>query len=200
MSLTDFNLSDTLILSEHELHNILDNYTHTYFITLLLSFWNYWGEYYLFKHNCLNNEYNCVRIWKANTWTSWWTSRMPSYNSEEDTLAVDFYYETYSNAIKIEYISEGSYDEDSKTQWEKEAKNIHKIEKLIKYVENHAREKGINKIILDLHGNVQRYNLTFFKLGFKIGNKCKDNPYWVETYKMIDENLPDMFAVKSVYE
>jgi hypothetical protein len=57
---------------------------------------------------------------------------------------------------------------------------------LIKFVENWGIKKNINKIIIDIHSNLERYNEEFKDLGFNITeNKCLLNPYWFIAEKQL---------------
>ena len=57
---------------------------------------------------------------------------------------------------------------------------------LIKFIENWALKKNINKIIMDIHSNLERYNEEFKDLGFIITeNKCLLNHYWVVIEKQL---------------
>ena len=57
---------------------------------------------------------------------------------------------------------------------------------LIKFVENWGIKKNINKIIIDIHSNLERYDEEFKDLGFNITeNKCLLNPYWFIAEKQL---------------
>ena len=58
---------------------------------------------------------------------------------------------------------------------------------LLKFIENWAIKEKINKIIIDIHSNLERYNYELIDLGFipNFNNKCKLNPYWIEAEKRL---------------
>jgi len=61
------------------------------------------------------------------------------------------------------------------------------LKALIKFIENWAIKEKINKIIIDVHSNLERYNSEFKDLGFILANKVSLlNPHWVEAVKYID--------------
>lgn len=61
------------------------------------------------------------------------------------------------------------------------------LKALIKFIENWAIKEKINKIIIDVHSNLERYNSEFKDLGFILTNKLSlINPHWVEAVKYID--------------
>ena len=59
-------------------------------------------------------------------------------------------------------------------------------ESLINFIENWAIKENINKIIIDIHSNLHRYNYELKDLGFIPTNRCcLLNPFWIEAEKII---------------
>ena len=53
------------------------------------------------------------------------------------------------------------------------------------FIKKTAIEKNVNKIVIDIHSNLERYNYELKKEGF-IPNydiKCYDNPFWIQAEK-----------------
>ena len=97
-----------------------------------------------------------------------------------------------NNILKIDYLSVNndfydtkqlSYDNDLKIILAKEETTL--LNKyLIKYIENISKSKNITKIIIDVHNNMERFNLELKDLGFILtDNRCEDNPYWFKAEK-----------------
>jgi hypothetical protein len=56
----------------------------------------------------------------------------------------------------------------------------------INYIENEAIKNGIDKIIIDIHRNMERYNYELKDIGFVITDRrCIHNLFWYEAEKMI---------------
>ena len=48
---------------------------------------------------------------------------------------------------------------------------------------------NINKITIDIHSNLNRYNYELKNEGFVITNKrCYSNPFWIEAEKNVYKN------------
>jgi len=78
------------------------------------------------------------------------------------------------DCTKIEFIWTGnnrdSFEEDKEM-----------LDSLISYAKLQGKSNGSQKIKIDVHGNLRRYNSYIEQYGFKLtGKKCDDNPYWVE--------------------
>ena len=57
---------------------------------------------------------------------------------------------------------------------------------MIKYIENVAKSNNINKITIDIHSNLERYNCELKDEGFIVtNNRCYDNPFWFIAEKII---------------
>jgi len=57
---------------------------------------------------------------------------------------------------------------------------------LITFLENYAIKNKINKIIIDIHSNLERFNYELKELGFIPTNRrCLLNPFWIEAEKII---------------
>jgi hypothetical protein len=57
---------------------------------------------------------------------------------------------------------------------------------LIIFIENYAIKNKINKIIIDIHSNLERFNYDLKDLGFNpTERRCLLNPFWIEAEKII---------------
>jgi hypothetical protein len=57
---------------------------------------------------------------------------------------------------------------------------------IIKFIENFAIKENINKIIIDVHNNLERYNYELKDLGFILNYNINNiNPYWIQAEKII---------------
>jgi hypothetical protein len=68
----------------------------------------------------------------------------------------------------------------------KENQTKYVIESLMKFVENIANKEKINKIIIDIYSNLERYEYELKELGFII--KHRVNSYWIQAEKIILKN------------
>ena len=160
-----FAWRNTILLPLHQVNNYLSGSSFTKFIKDIKPFWNNCGERYILKHDSVDGLY-IVRMWKSNIYTSLWSNSMTSTN-----MVAGMNYRFDNDRVKLEYFN----TPDSKI-----------TQSLIKYVENHAKEHNVNKLVLDVHNNLNRYNDEYKKYNFVLnGNRCRDNYYWVETEKII---------------
>jgi hypothetical protein len=60
------------------------------------------------------------------------------------------------------------------------------LKSLINFIENFAKKNNINKIVIDIHNNLERFNYELKNLGFIITEKISlINPFWLEAEKII---------------
>jgi hypothetical protein len=139
---------------------------------------------------CINNiickidnkdmDYNSIKAWKYNYISD-------IYN--ENNIIFHLEYKLTDNSIKINYLMIDndyysnkfnkhnilSYDEYMTLKYA-----------CINYIENEAIKNGIDKIIIDIHRNMERYNYELKDIGFVITDRrCIHNLFWYEAEKMI---------------
>jgi hypothetical protein len=135
-----------------------------------------------------NKVYHNLKCWKSNCLFSMY---LENDNKDNQIFSLDFLIDKYDNYIKIENIIvnndfyENKYKEyftHKKVLKPDETKLIYKT--LIKFVENYAIKERCNRIIIDIHNNLERYNEELKEFGFKPTNKtCLLNPFWIEAEK-----------------
>ena len=106
-----------------------------------------------------------------------------------DNLIACLDYTINNDHIKIEYLS---ISDDFDINYRKniilnDNDAIELKNSLILYIENIAKINNLNKIIIDVHNNLKYYNKYFKDNNFIITDKrCNDNPFWIETEKIIN--------------
>ena len=156
---------------------------------------------YIVKHNSYNTlfhnsiEYHNVKCWKSNCIFNYYIN--DSNNNEIFKLDFNINKNDVNNPfIKIDYlgINNDYYDKKYKSSYpnlydennitDEETKLIKKS--LIKYIENLALKENINKIIIDIHSNLERYNYELKEEGFiPTNNESYLNPFWIEAEKIL---------------
>ena len=53
------------------------------------------------------------------------------------------------------------------------------------YLINFGKKNNYKNIIIDVHENMKRYDYELKEEGFKIENKCSNNPFYYEAIKTI---------------
>jgi len=169
-----FNSLDTAVFKNlGAVTNYLGKNSHNTFVKDLKLVWPNVGENILLKHCTYPNqeynpgqEYHVIRMWKTNMFTSLLTKDMEFAN-----YIGGLDYRVNKDRFKLEYISTDIEEVRSS---------------LINYAENNAREHNIDKLILDAHNNLKRYNEFYKKYDFFPNSKiCTDNPFWIEVEKKI---------------
>lgn len=137
-------------------------------------------DYYNAKYLNSNVLYHNIKCWKSNC---------IFYNYIEDDNEYNLIYLMDFNInrnnindcfIKIDYL----FVDDNYLLKTEENKIV--IKSLIKFIENWAIKEKINKIIIDVHNNLERYNNEFKELGFVITyRQSLLNPYWFIAEKFI---------------
>ena len=83
------------------------------------------------------------------------------------------------------YYNKYDYDENKLKLTDEETKEVKKfVFDLIKKI---AIEKNVNKIVIDIHSNLERYNYELKNEGFITNHniKCYTNPYWIRAEKSL---------------
>jgi len=121
-----------------------------------------------------NNKYNFIRIIEDNEIIA-----CLDFIIKKDNITIEYL------SIENEDFHKDYYNELSGKKVNNEIKE--KIKKiLLEYVYKIAKKNNINLILLDVHSNLKKYNREYKKEGFILSNnRCLDNHYWIESYKII---------------
>ena len=138
-------------------------------------------------------EYHNIKCWKSNCILNY---HIEDEDDNNRIFKLDFTInndDTNNRFIKIDYLDINNdfynrkynyYYKSNSLLTNDEVKMVRMS--LIKFVENWGIKKNINKIIIDIHSNLERYNEEFKDLGFNITeNKCLLNPYWFIAEKQL---------------
>jgi hypothetical protein len=156
---------------------------------------------FIVKHNNYNIkfrnniEYHNIKCWKSNCIFQYY---IQNSNDANIIYSLDFNInkdDKENTFIKIdnlytnnEYYDIKYYDYYEKPIYKLLTNQENKLirESLINFIENWAIKENINKIIIDIHSNLERYNYELKDLGFIPTNRCcLLNPYWIEAEKII---------------
>jgi len=126
----------------------------------------------------IRNETHIIQIWKTKSFFDWWYD---PYYSRNFIACMD--YTMHDTFIKINHI--GIKDNDSRNMYS-DSLDEYDAEELIKNMVDFVKIVGTKenklKITLDVHENLRLFLKYYYYIGFKTTtNKCKDNPFWIET-------------------
>jgi hypothetical protein len=117
------------------------------------------------------DKYNCIKAYKYNN------------------IILQADYSMNDNDIKIEYLN---INNDYYSNKFNELKILTNDEcfllknAIFNYIEHDAYKNSKNKIIIDIHSNLERYNNELKDLGFiNTNRKCLDNSFWYEAEKIL---------------
>jgi len=124
------------------------------------------------------NKTHIIQIWKTKSLFDWWFD--PYYSSN---FIACINYTVYDTFIKINHIGINDYDPQ---HIYKNSLDEYDSEDLIQNLVNFVKIVGIKenklKITMDVHENLRLFFRYYNDIGFKTTtNKCKDNPFWIET-------------------
>jgi len=139
---------------------------------------------------CLNNivckidnkdmDYNSIKAWKYNYISD-------IYN--DNNIIFQLEYEITDNSIKINYLMiDNDYYCNKFNKHHILSNDEYMILKYacINYIENEAVKNGIDKIVIDIHRNMERYNYELKDIGFVITDRrCIHNLFWYEAEKIL---------------
>jgi hypothetical protein len=118
----------------------------------------------------IRNGTNIIQIWKTKSLFDYWYD---DYSISNFIACID--YNINDTYIKINHLGMNDTYLDEYIS-EDLVKNIVNFIKIVANKENKL------KIILDVHENLKMYLKYYYYIGFKPNNnKCKNNPYWIET-------------------
>ena len=173
--------STRILTSFPHLNNL--NYLNKYVIRQI-KFDNYKYNYLCWKSRCLYNIY------------------FDEYSYNRKIFALDF--SITKDMLKIKHLSINNdfYDKKSITNnynqydYDKNKIKLSDEESLevkffvFDFIKKTAIEKNVNKVVIDIHSNLERYNYELKKEGF-IPNydiKCYDNPFWIQAELKLFKN------------
>jgi len=142
-----------------------------------------------------NNKYNFL-CWKSK---SLYNIYLDEYSYLNKIFVLDF--NINKDILKIKYLSINNdyndntlynyyYNKHMKTNMLTNDEMLKVKRFIFDYIFGYAINKDINKVIIDIHSNLERYNYELKNEGFIpiINNKCKENPFWIEAEKNIYKN------------
>ena len=148
---------------------------------------NYADKYLLRK--TINNNYINIHSWKSKCL---YTMYFDDYSNDNKIFTLDL--KINKDIIKIKHLSiNNDYYEKTLNDYQKYLNKLNDEEtQLIKtfifdYIMSYSKENNINKIVIDIHSNLERYNHELKDEGFipNYENKCYSNPYWIKAEKFI---------------
>jgi len=169
------------------------------------NYLNSFSNKYITSFNVIKQDNDVIYSLKAWKSKCFYNHIMENYDYNKNyIMCCDFMINKKKDNIKIDYlaINNDYYDKEHNIKNNK-AVNINLSEtdelilrkNIINYIENIAREEKINKIIIDIHNNLYRFNAELKNEGFvNTYRYCADNPFWFEAEKNIhyDNRLDDI--------
>ena len=147
-----------------------------------LSLFPIYSNKYILEHEIFNNYHN-LKCWKSPCLFDCYL------NCElENNIIFLLDININKNFIRINHLFVNNDYYDKNTSYNKllnDEENKLILKNLIKFIENIAIKKNINKIIIDIHTNLNRYNNELKELGFIPNYKSIFNPYWIQAEKNI---------------
>ena len=133
---------------------------------------------YIISHTIYdNNKYNFL-CWKSKCL---YNIYYDDYSYYRKVFALDF--NIAKDMLKIKHLSINN-DKNSITNYE-ESKEVKKF--VFDLIKNIAIKKNVNKIVIDVHSNLNRYNYELKNEGFITNHdvKCYINPHWISAEKSL---------------
>lgn len=182
-SISIYNNFDNLVYSLKT--NNLNNNAKKYFL-LKTNNLNTNAKFIIKTDISANKKHYSLRCWLSMCLFNFYTE---SKNNDNSIFSVD-YIENDEN-IKIEYLEINNDFYDKEYNYNKKILSDSEVLILKKavfdYIENVAISENKNKLIIDIHNNMKRYDKELKEEGFINTNKrCIDNPFWYEAVKTIN--------------
>ena len=137
-----------------------------------------YGNKIAIKHS-LKKNMNIIRIWKTKSLFDYWYD---DFNNCGRNFIGSFDYTIYDTYIKIDYLCINNSE--TKNMYDNPLDKYDTedlIKSLINFIKIIAKKENKNKIIIDVHSNLEHYNKYYSQFGFTATvRKCSDNPYWIE--------------------
>jgi len=126
----------------------------------------------------VDNNINIFRICKTKLSFDYAGNDYTPFNNY--VAALD--YSVNPDNIKIEYINVDNCDNDNYNDFYFDEKEAFELKKsLIAYAKNLAKEENKNKVIVDVHHNLNTYNSLYLNEGFKVTDRNSTHgPHWIE--------------------
>ena len=174
--------------------NLNTEITNNYILKTPLISNSYIIKHYNYNTKFRNNiEYHNLKCWNSKCILKFY---FENFNDENTIFYLDYSInkENDNNIIKIDniYVNNDFYDNKYRDFFENrksllkndETKLI--LKSLINFIENFAKKNNINKIVIDIHNNLERFNYELKNLGFIITERISlINPFWLEAEKII---------------
>jgi len=150
-------------------------------------------KYNIIFHNLI--EYHNLKCWNSNCIFNYYINNSDdkeifklNFNINKNDINNPFIYIDYLG-INNDYYDKkyySVYPTDNIILTNDETKLIKRS--LINYLEIVAIKENINKLIIDVHSNLDRYNYELKEEGFIVTyNQCMLNPYWIRLEKIINK-------------
>jgi len=143
------------------------------------------GRRIAIEHNQTDTK-NSIRIWKTTSIFDYWYGELSDPGSTF-IASLDYTINPRHHYVKIESLFMNDDEHSNVYKNSLDSVTAQELnENLLKFVENVAKTNSISKIIIDVHSNLRIYNKYYKNNGFQLTDrKCADNPYWIETEKII---------------
>jgi len=145
-----------------------------------------YGNKYLLKQTNFDNiKYNYL-CWKSRCL---YNIYFDEYSDNKKIFALDF--NISKDILKIKHLSINNdyYDKiDNKNKNKLNDEELMQVKFFVfDLIKNKAIEKNINKVVIDIHSNLERYNYDLKNEGFipNFDIKSNDNPLWIQAEKTI---------------
>jgi len=140
------------------------------------------NSYYILKKSAYNNNKNFNFLcWKSKC-------IYDEYSHDNKIFTID--YNINNDILKIKHLSiNNDYYEKNNIIKNNNLLTNEETLKIKRYIFNYLSTMNINKITIDIHSNLNRYNYELKDEGFVITNKrCYSNPFWIEAEKNVYKN------------
>jgi hypothetical protein len=145
-----------------------------------------YGNKFLLKQTNFDNiKYNYL-CWKSRCL---YNIYFDEYSDNKKIFALDF--NISKDILKIKHLSINNdyYDKiDNKNKNKLNDEELMQVKFFVfDLIKNKAIEKNINKVVIDIHSNLERYNYDLKNEGFipNFDIKSNDNPLWIQAEKTI---------------
>ena len=156
-----------------------------------------YGDKYLIKRTVFDNYKHNLLCWQS---TCLYNMYFNEYSYNRKIFALDF--NIYKDMLKIKHLSiNNDYndktlktyhlnhnDKDRLLLTQEESNEVKRF--VFDFIESTAIENKVNKIVIDINNNLERYNCELKNEGFtpNYDTKTHSNPCWIEAEKFIYKN------------
>lgn len=184
-SITSYNNLDNLVYSL-KTNNLNINSKKYYLLNTNINYNYNSNKKIIIKTDITSNKKSySLRCWLSTCLFNFYTENK---NYDNTIFSLDLI-ENDKN-IKIDYLEINNDYYDKEHNFNKKILSDNEVlilkKAIFDYIENFAISKNKNKIIIDIHNNMKRYDKELKEEGFvNTNNKCIDNPFWYEAVKEI---------------